>query len=76
MNTEETIQLSKVRALTASGMARSIRISAKLSLPEVAEAVGVSAAAVYRWEKDERRPTGEAAIRYLVFLTKLVEDGS
>ncbi len=73
MDKDTILKLSKVRALTESGAARSIRIAARLSLPEVADAVGVHAATVYRWETRQRRPHGEAAIRYGDFMIDLME---
>jgi DNA-binding transcriptional regulator YiaG len=73
MDTETIIQLAKVRALTESGEARNIRQNARLSLPDIASAVGSHPSTVYRWENGERRPHGDAAIRYGNLLDELLE---
>jgi transcriptional regulator with XRE-family HTH domain len=64
MDADQLVSLSAVRALVRSGAARSIRVAAGLSLAEVSQAVGVSTVAVYRWERGERIPRGEPALRY------------
>ena len=73
MDTDTALKLSKVRSLTDSGAARSIRLAARLSLQEVAEAVGAHVTTVYRWEVGQRRPHGDAAVRYGEFLLELLE---
>lgn len=72
MKTGDTAQLAAVRALTNSGVARSIRLAARLSLSEVADEVGASTSAVHRWERGQRNPRGEAALRYGALLTELM----
>lgn len=67
----DPIKLSDVRALTASGAARTIRTGARLSLSEVGAACGVGASAVHRWETGRRSPRGEAALRYGALLRAL-----
>lgn len=52
------------REATRAGRAAAIRRDAGLSQAEVAEHVGVTAAAISRWESGKRRPRGQAAIRY------------
>ena len=64
MKPEDLVVLTRTRALTESGLARSIRLGAGLSLTEVAQAVGVSISTVHRWENAERKPTREQAVRY------------
>jgi DNA-binding transcriptional regulator YiaG len=71
MDTNETAALVRVRDLAQRGQARRIRLRAGLSLAEVADPVGVTPAAVYRWEVGDRRPRGEAALRYLALLDEL-----
>lgn len=57
-------RLSRIRELAASGEARRIRIESRLSLPELASAVGVGVSTMSRWERAQRRPQGSAAMRY------------
>jgi transcriptional regulator with XRE-family HTH domain len=57
-----------------SGEAQRIRIDAGLSLREVADAVNVSVSALHRWEAGDRRPRGDAAIRYAHLLGELSAD--
>ena len=67
-------RLAHVRRLTASGLARSIRIAARVSQSEVAQEAGVTPSAIARWEGGSRLPRGEAALRYLEVLTSLQAD--
>ena len=71
MQPENLPALIRVRAMAASGRAREIRVAARLNLSEVANAVGVTATSVYRWEKGQRTPTGEVALRYGALLDEL-----
>ena len=64
MNTKQLLEVTRVRELARAGTARQVRQRAGLSLSEVAAAVGVSTATVFRWERGQRRPTGAAALRY------------
>lgn len=64
--------MARCRQLVASGAARSIREAAGLSLAEVAGAVGVSKAAVIRWERQERIPRGAHALKYGHLLDQLM----
>ena len=68
MRNDQLVQLSRVRSLTSSGAARAIRSSAGLTLGEVAKAIGISKSALSRWERDERVPRGDSALRYCEFL--------
>ena len=70
--TVDLTRLSRLRALTSSGAARSVRLAGRLSLGEVASVVGCSPSTVFRWERGERRPRGEAALRYLEVLEELM----
>lgn len=67
----EVERLAKVRAACASGEARRIRQAARLSLADVAGAIGVDLTAISRWERGERSPRGAAALRYGELLDRL-----
>lgn len=73
MNIDGLADLAQTRTLVGTGAARPIRLSAGLSLREVAASVGVSPSTVYRWEMRQRTPRGEAAIAYGRLLAKLAE---
>lgn len=68
---DEAALLAWVRRIAKSGVARATRIEAGLSLAETGRAVGVSGAAVCRWERGERSPSGEPAIRYGELMRRL-----
>lgn len=57
--------------MAATGTARHIRESSGLSLQELAVWIGVARSTIHRWEVGSRRPTGEAAQRYLSALDEL-----
>jgi len=67
------LRLTRVRELTRSGIARSLRLGAGLSVGEVARDIGRSVTCVFLWETGQRRPTGEAALRYLELLEGLIQ---
>ena len=69
----DVVRLAQVRAMLQSGKAKTIRETARLSLTEVADAVGVAVSTLWRWENNERLPKGEAAIRYFDVLDELVD---
>lgn len=70
----ETIELSRLRAMLRSGAARSVRLAAGLTLGDVARAVGVGKPTILRWETGERTPRGdEAALRYWTLLRGLMD---
>ena len=56
--------LIEARAAAGNGRAARIRELAGLSQAEVADLIGVTPAAISRWEAGERRPTGERAVAY------------
>jgi DNA-binding transcriptional regulator YiaG len=68
---DDLVMVTRARALSSSGMARSIRIAAGASLPEFARVCGVSVSTVWRWERSQRRPRGEPAVRYAHLLEEL-----
>jgi len=63
-NTTRLALLIEARELSRTGKGRVIREAAGLSQGDVARAAGVAPATVSRWESRERKPTGEAAIRW------------
>jgi transcriptional regulator with XRE-family HTH domain len=68
---DQVLALSATRRAAQSGQARRIRIAAGLSLADLAAALGVSRAALSRWETGHRIPRGEAAQRYAGLLDAL-----
>ena len=71
MDAEQALLLSRTREKAKSGAARKLRRTKDLSLPEVAEVVGVSSPTISRWESGTCSPKGEAALRYGRFLELL-----
>jgi DNA-binding transcriptional regulator YiaG len=63
--------LPRLRRMVETGVAKTIRIDAGLSLAEMSAPVKVHRTTILRWERGERRPRGEAAIRYLRALEEL-----
>jgi DNA-binding XRE family transcriptional regulator len=72
----DAVKLTRVRKLFESGAARAIRESAGLSYTEAAASADVDRVTIHRWEKGQRRPHGDAAIRYLALLDELAGVGS
>ena len=68
---EGLLLLVQARDLAASGRGAQLRQGAGLSQTELAETIGVTGAALCRWEGGGRRPTGEAALRYARVLQRL-----
>ena len=68
---EDVLALARVRELAESGRAREIRLAARLSLYDIAGAIGSNASSVQRWEAGLRRPYGEQALRWLALLDAL-----
>ena len=66
--------LAKVRRLAVSGTARAIRVAADLSLAEMGASIPATASTVLRWERGQRMPHGERAIRYLELLERISGD--
>lgn len=64
MNARQLERLTRVRALLASGEAKRRRVDAGLSLRELADACGVDATTVWRWEEGRRIPRGHHAQDY------------
>lgn len=74
MSATALVNLIQIRDLAQSGATRQLRLALGLSLPELAQQVGVSPSTVYRWEVGERTPHGAAALRYRATLKRLVRD--
>jgi transcriptional regulator with XRE-family HTH domain len=74
MNESNLELLIEVRQAIASGRAARIRELAGLSQQEIAGLVGVTPAAVSRWEAGDRRPTGERALSYGRVLRRIAEE--
>jgi len=79
MTPDELVQLARVRNLCASGLNRTIRLAADLSLAEVAHACDMTVATLCRWEAGNqptgRRPYGANALRYGELLERLASGG-
>lgn len=75
MTADELKWIRIARQACASGVARSLREVAGLSLREVASVVGVSAAAIHRWETGQRRPRGASAAKFGRTIASLNEAG-
>jgi DNA-binding transcriptional regulator YiaG len=73
MTAAELTEISRVRLLAERGDARRIRESARLSLGELAAVLDVPAVNVGRWERGERAPRGEQALRYGDLLGRLAK---
>jgi transcriptional regulator with XRE-family HTH domain len=64
MNIEEAQLAASARALALSGAARAIRLAAHLSLSEMAGLVEVAPSTLSRYERQQRSPRTEHAVRY------------
>jgi transcriptional regulator with XRE-family HTH domain len=73
MDTDELILIAEARQAAKSGRGRRLREIAGLSQLEVAGAVGVSQAAVAKWEVGDRSPHGEPAIRWALALRAMAD---
>ena len=72
----DAVQLTRIRKLMDSGAARAIRESAGLSYSEASDGAKVNRITIFRWEHGQRRPHGDAALRYLALLDELAGVGS
>ena len=71
MNAKQALKLVEARRLAASGEGKTVREAAGLSLYEVADVLGLSVSALFRWENGERVPHGERAVAWCEFLQQL-----
>lgn len=53
------------------GTGRCIREQANVSQKLMAQAVGITVSGLWRWENGQRRPRGEAAVKWVEILDKL-----
>jgi len=63
MSPDELQKVSHVRALFANGKAREQRVIRRITLQELADAVGASTSTVHRWENGRGMPRGATALR-------------
>ncbi len=71
----EAERLAEARRLAKNGDGRRIRQAAGLSQPEVARAIGTTHVTIGRWERAERVPRHEAAVRWVELLLALDKGG-
>jgi DNA-binding transcriptional regulator YiaG len=71
MDSRDLRTLINARAAALNGSGRAARQRAQLSLAEVAAAVGITEAALSRWERGARRPQGRPAIEWGRLLAEL-----
>ena len=71
---DHAIRISRMRKLCANGGARQLRKDARLSMQEVADALGCTTAAVSSWEIGFRSPRGLLGRRYAELLERLAEE--
>ncbi|MEU9264590.1 helix-turn-helix transcriptional regulator [Streptomyces sp. NPDC048251] len=64
MSPAELRRISLVRALVADGKARDQRKLRRLSLKEVADAIGTSRSTVHRWETGATVPSASNALQW------------
>jgi transcriptional regulator with XRE-family HTH domain len=64
--------IAEARRMTRNPAAcRTLRLGANVGLRELAEAIGVDAATLSRWERGERRPLTRHAIAWAAALREL-----
>ena len=68
----EATDLAKVRRMIESGLAREVRVRARLNESEAARAVGVHPSTLHRWERGQQVPRGRPALRYAELLQELL----
>jgi transcriptional regulator with XRE-family HTH domain len=71
---ERLLQVSRLRRQrrrVSPALGRALRLEARVTLAEVAEAIDVSVGALSRWETGKRQPRGVAAERYAALLARL-----
>lgn len=65
------LRIAEGRRHAATGSGREIRTRARLSLSEVAAAIGTSEVSISRWERRLRQPRGRGAANWAIFLEKV-----
>jgi transcriptional regulator with XRE-family HTH domain len=72
----DLVKVAAARDACRNGVGRALRLSAGLSLREVADEVGAGdPSTVLRWERGQRRPRGEMAERYGDLLDRIASRG-
>ncbi len=69
--TQRVLLLAQARRYAATGRGRAVREAHSLSLQDLSRGVGTSVASLSRWERGQRQPRGEAALRYAALLAEL-----
>lgn len=64
MTPDDLFRVSSVRHLAACGRARAIRKKRRISLRELASAIGTTPSTLSRWENGRTTPRGAAALRW------------
>jgi transcriptional regulator with XRE-family HTH domain len=72
----DLLRHSRLSALLETGAARSVRQAHGLTLSVFAAEIGVTPAALSRWELGQRRPRRASALRYLDALEQLTGRGA
>lgn len=68
------VALARARRLGVTGQAERIRKATGRSAREIGAAVGASHVAVLRWERGERMPRSDAAIRWAALMDELASE--
>ncbi len=71
MNNTDVVTLAQARRYAQTGEGARIRAAALLSLRDVAEVSNCAPATVWRWERGERAPRGDAAVAWARLLHDL-----
>jgi len=71
MTSKNVLQRSRARRRLRPGLARAIRLEARVTLAEISDALDVTEATVSRWERGTRSPRGPVAERYAALLSRL-----
>ncbi len=71
MQRNEVLCLARLRVAVASGEAQTLRRQSGLTQEQLGEALGVTGAAISRWEAGDRQPRGAAALAYALLLEDL-----
>lgn len=71
---EDVLSLARGKTAATTGFGLRVRRDAGLSQSEIAGAIGVTPAAVSRWESGARTPRGAAGTRYGELITRLAQE--
>lgn len=71
MDTRQILSLAAARRHATTGSGEAIRKAARLTLAEIASAIGASEASVCRWEKGQQTPRTAVGIRWAELLAEL-----